>query len=60
MKDLFVCLLLNLAHHGKITEANMYKGGDFSTVTLKTNNGIYRVSVTREKEKTEQDTDGNI
>lgn len=57
MMDLFMCLLLNLIRYGKIIEANMYKDGDFSNVTVKTENGIYRVSIT--KEEAEQDTDGS-
>ena len=56
MKDLFMCLLLNLAQHGKITEANMYEGGTFSTIKVKTDEGTYRVSITKE---TEQETNGN-
>ena len=50
MKDLFMCLLLNLAQHGKITEANLYRSGDFSNVTVKTDNGTYRVSISKEDE----------
>ena len=55
MKDLFMCLLLNLAQHGKLTEANMYEGGDFSKIKIKTETGIYSVSILKEKEE----TDGN-
>ena len=50
MKDIFMCLLLNLANHGKITEANMYKDGAYSNVTVKTDDGTYRISVTKETE----------
>ena len=57
MLDIFVCLLLNLVRHGKITEAEMYKGGKFSNVTVETDNGTYKVSIL--KEETEQDTNGN-
>ena len=57
MKDIFMCLLLNLVHHGKITEANLYKGGTCSTITLKNEEGIYKVSVI--KEETERVTNGN-
>lgn len=48
MKDLFMCLLLNLKTHGNITEANMYKGGDFSQVEIATESGIYRISITKQ------------
>ena len=57
MMDLFMCLLLNLVRHGRITEANMYKDGTYSNVTVKTDNGTYRVSITKEAE---QDTNGNV
>lgn len=57
MKDIFMCLLLNLTNHGKITEANMFKCGTYSNITVKTDNGIYRISVT--KEETEQGINGN-
>ena len=51
MMDLFMCLLLNLVRYGKVTEANMYKDGTFSNVTLQTDNGTYRVSISKEKEQ---------
>ena len=57
MMDLFMCLLLNLVRHGRITEANMYKDGTYSNVTVKTDNGTYRVSITKEAE---QDTNRNV
>ena len=57
MKDLFMCLLLNLRNHGKIVEANMYKGGTYSNIAIRTNDGIYRVSVM--KEETEENSKEN-
>ena len=51
MKDIFMCLLLNLANHGKITEANMYEGGSFSTIKIKADYGTFRVSVTKEEKE---------
>ena len=57
MLDLFMCLLLNLGRHGKIAEANMYKDGTYSNVTVKTDNGTYKVSVIKE---TEQDGNKNL
>lgn len=49
MKDLFMCLLLNLTKHGKLVEANCYKSGDFSVIAIETEDGIYTVSITKEK-----------
>ena len=54
MKDLFMCLLLNLTTHGNIVEANMYESGKFSSVKLETENGTYSITITKEK-----DNDGN-
>lgn len=51
MLDLFMCLLLNLVRHGKIAEANMYKDGAYSSVTVKTDDGTYRVSISKETEQ---------
>ena len=50
MKDLFMCLLLNLKVHGDITEANMYKGGEFSQLEISTDSGKYRISITKREE----------
>jgi hypothetical protein len=55
MKELFMCLLLNLAQHGKLTEANMYTGGEFSSMKLETENGTYSISISKDKEN-----DGNL
>ena len=60
MKDIFMCLLLNLAQHGKIVEANMYKGGTYSNITIKTENDIFKISVMKEEDEEEKTTDGNI
>jgi hypothetical protein len=48
MKDLFMCLLLNLKNHGDITEATMYKSGVFSSIEVKTEHGTFRVNVSKE------------
>ena len=50
MKDLFMCLLLNLVKYGKLTEANMYEGGHFSNIKIKTDSGTYSISISKEKE----------
>lgn len=49
MKDLFMCLLLNLTKHGKLVEANCYKSGEFSVIAIETEDGIYTVSISKEK-----------
>jgi hypothetical protein len=51
MKDLFMCLLLNVVNHGKLTEANMYQGGEFSTMKIVTDSGTYSISISKEEEK---------
>lgn len=47
MKDLFMCLLLNIGNHGNITEANMW--GDISNITLETGSEKFVVSIRKEK-----------
>ena len=49
MKDVFICLLMNLKNHGKITSASMYNDG-FSKIKLDDGDSEYEVSVMR-KEK---------
>lgn len=51
MKDLFMCLLLNVVNHGKLTEANMYEGGHFANMKVKTDSGTYSISISKEKEE---------
>lgn len=50
MKDLFMCLLLDVERFGKLTEANMYEGGYFSNMKVQTESGKYSISITKEKE----------
>jgi len=50
MKDLFMCLLLNVGNFGKIIEANMFKGGEYSNVVLKNKNGTYEITVIKKGE----------
>lgn len=52
MKNLFMCLLLNLVKHGNLTEANMYEGGKFSNIKIQTEDGAYSISVTKLNEET--------
>lgn len=51
MKDLFMCLLKNLVTYGTLTEANMYEGGHFSNIKIKTDSGTYSVSISNAKEE---------
>ena len=53
MKELFMCLLLNLKNHGDITAATMYKGGSFSSLTVETENGVYTISISKEDNQNE-------
>lgn len=55
MKDIFLCLLINLSHHGKIFEASMFESGDFANVAIKTKDGIYRVSVMKDEKVNENE-----
>lgn len=56
MKDLFMCLLLNVVNHGTLTEANMYEGGHFSNMKIKTKDGtVYSISISKEKEEKKND-----
>lgn len=55
MKDIFMCLLLNLCNHGKLTEANMYESGLFSQIKLKAESGTYTISISKEKEGEKED-----
>ena len=59
MKDIFMCLLLNLAQHGKIIEANMYKDGTYSNVTIKNDNGTYKIGVIKEDDSNENKENEN-
>lgn len=48
MKEIFMCLLLNLTNHGRITAANLYKEGKFSTIEIESEDAVYTVTVTKE------------
>lgn len=51
MRDLFMCLLRNFHSLGKLTEANMYEGGHFSNIKIKTESGTYSITIVKEKEE---------
>lgn len=55
MKDLFMCLLLNLTKFGKLTEANMYRGGNYSNIKIEIDGVSYTVSISKEVEEDEKD-----
>ena len=53
MKDIFVCLLLNLIKHGNITEANMYKGGKYASFQVVREDGVYNINIGKEEKEDE-------
>ena len=53
MKDIFLCLLLNLTHHGKITTANMYDD-TFCSLKLVRSDGEYEINITKRVTKGEE------
>lgn len=50
MKELFLLLLNSLKNEGNILEANLYRSGNYSSVTVETENGKFSITVAREKE----------
>jgi hypothetical protein len=54
MKDLFICLLLNIAKFGKVTSANFY-GDDLSTIKIETKNSEYEISIFRKAKEENKD-----
>lgn len=50
MNELFATLFLKLEELGDVAEANLYKSGDFSTIKVKTEDGTFNISISREKE----------
>ena len=53
MKDLFMCLLLNMQKFGKITAANLYKLGKLSSIELETEDAVYTITITKEDKQSE-------
>lgn len=47
MKDLFICLLLNLKNHGNLVSATMYKGDEFAKVEVEKDGAVYTVAITK-------------
>jgi len=57
MNILFLALLDAVSKLGEITETALYKGGEFSTITVKIGKNTFKFTIS--KEETEQDTNGN-
>ena len=53
MKDLFMCLLLNLKNHGSIIGASLYKGGVFASLELETEDAVYTINITKAEKPNE-------
>lgn len=54
MKKLFMNLLAELRLFGEITAANLYRNGNFLSIEVEKEDGIYTLTVTKE-EKNEGD-----
>lgn len=55
MKDLFLCLLLNITKFGKLASANYYNE-DFSNLKIETEDCEYEISIFK-KDKVKGETD---
>ena len=55
MKDLFMCLLLNMVNHGNLTQACLYKNGKFATLTIENENGTFDISIMKKEEEKDND-----
>ena len=53
MRDLFMCLLLNLKNYGKITAASLYRTGNYSSIELESDDAVYTISIGKEEKKEE-------
>ena len=56
MKDLFLCLLVNMTKFGKLKSANFY-GEQFSNLTIENEHGEYMLSISRHEKKEEENKD---
>lgn len=57
MENIFLCLLINLKNHGKLSSA-LFRDENYATVTVEDNNSEYVVTVMK-REKVEVEKDGN-
>ena len=51
MKELFMCLLLNLQTHGNLTEANLFSSGNFATLVIENENGKFEIAISKKDEE---------
>jgi hypothetical protein len=51
MKDLFLELLSIANKYGEITEADMYAGGNFSSIVFETADETYKFSIVKKEEE---------
>lgn len=51
MKDLFMCLLLNLQTYGKIIAANLYREGKLASLEIEDVDGIYEITISKKEKK---------
>lgn len=56
MKDLFLCLLINIGKFGKTTLAHFY-GEDFVQIKLEDSNNEYDITITRRDKNQEEKKD---
>ena len=56
MKDIFLCLLLNIGKFGTVTTASLYNK-DLSCLEIETGDSKYIVSVRREEKNQEEKKD---
>ena len=49
MRDLFLCLLVNLKNHGNITSASMWE--ELSSITLVNGKDEYSISIRKDTKK---------
>jgi hypothetical protein len=54
MKDLFICLLINIAKFGKMTSANFYNE-DWSNLKIDTGDCEYEISIFRKAKEEKED-----
>jgi hypothetical protein len=53
MKELFMCLLLNLKNHGNITAASLYRDSKFASIEIESEDAVYTVNIAKEEKKDE-------
>ena len=56
MNEIFMCLLMNLKNHGKITSASMFDAG-YTKITLVDDGNEYDISVVKKASLEEEKND---